>query len=67
MMCSRSSRGGASVGKALVDANIEKIFFIGSTGVGRKIMIQAAPDLKKSVLELNTRPFASILERYKGL
>ena len=45
-------QGGADTGRALVDSDVEKIFFIGSTGVGRQIMIQAAPELKKSVLEL---------------
>ncbi|MFH1940965.1 MAG: aldehyde dehydrogenase family protein [bacterium] len=45
-------QGGPSVGGALVDSDVEKIFFTGSTDVGRLIMKQAAPKLKKCVLEL---------------
>lgn len=45
-------QGYGDVGRALVDSNIEKIFFTGSTNVGRLIMEQASKDLKKTVLEL---------------
>jgi succinate-semialdehyde dehydrogenase/glutarate-semialdehyde dehydrogenase len=44
--------GTADVGKALVDADIEKIFFTGSTEVGRQILMQASHTLKKCVLEM---------------
>jgi succinate-semialdehyde dehydrogenase/glutarate-semialdehyde dehydrogenase len=45
-------QGSGETGKALVDSSVEKIFFTGSTGVGQKVMQQAAGNLKKVVLEL---------------
>lgn len=44
--------GGAEVGRAIVDADVEKVFFTGSTEVGKIILKQASPDLKKTVLEM---------------
>jgi acyl-CoA reductase-like NAD-dependent aldehyde dehydrogenase len=44
--------GGGDVGAALVDAPTERIFFTGSTAVGRKVMEHASRSLKKAVLEL---------------
>jgi acyl-CoA reductase-like NAD-dependent aldehyde dehydrogenase len=45
-------QGNAQQGKALVDAPVEKIFFTGSTDVGREVLKQASPTLKKCVLEM---------------
>lgn len=45
-------QGGAEQGRALVDSSVEKIFFTGSTGVGKSIYGQAASILKKCVLEM---------------
>jgi len=45
-------QGYGSVGSALVNSSVEKIFFTGSTTVGQKVMQQAAGSLKKVVLEL---------------
>ncbi|MBN2415031.1 aldehyde dehydrogenase family protein [bacterium] len=45
-------QGGADQGRALVDSSVEKIFFTGSTAVGKMIYRQAAASLKKCVLEM---------------
>ena len=45
-------QGGADQGRALVGSSVEKIFFTGSTDVGRKIYKQASDSLKKCVLEM---------------
>jgi acyl-CoA reductase-like NAD-dependent aldehyde dehydrogenase len=55
-------QGGPDVGRALVDSNVEKIFFTGSTEVGRRIMARAAPNLKKCVLELGGNDAAIICD-----
>lgn len=55
-------QGGAPTGKALVGSKVEKIFFTGSTEVGRKIMLQAASALKKTVLELGGSDPAIVCE-----
>jgi succinate-semialdehyde dehydrogenase/glutarate-semialdehyde dehydrogenase len=48
----RAVVGGAHVGQALVASDVVKIFFTGSTQVGRAVYQQAAGLLKKCVLEL---------------
>jgi acyl-CoA reductase-like NAD-dependent aldehyde dehydrogenase len=48
----RVVQGRGDTGQALVDSPVEKIFFTGSTEVGRHIMRQAAPALGKVVLEM---------------
>jgi len=45
-------QGGADQGKALIESPVEKIFFTGSTRVGRIIYSLAAQHLKKCVLEM---------------
>jgi len=45
-------QGGSEIGKALVGSSIEKIFFTGSTEVGKEVLRQASHTLKKSVLEM---------------
>jgi len=45
-------QGGADQGRALVGSSVEKIFFTGSTDVGRRIYKQASDSLKKCVLEM---------------
>ncbi len=45
-------QGGATQGKALINAGVEKIFFTGSTGVGNNIFQQCACLLMKNVLEM---------------
>lgn len=45
-------QGRGETGRALVSSNVEKIFFTGSTEVGGRILEQAAPLLKKVVLEM---------------
>jgi succinate-semialdehyde dehydrogenase/glutarate-semialdehyde dehydrogenase len=45
-------QGDWRVGDALVRSSVTKIFFTGSTSVGKAILAQAAPSLKKVVLEL---------------
>jgi succinate-semialdehyde dehydrogenase/glutarate-semialdehyde dehydrogenase len=55
-------QGYASVGQALVHSSVEKIFFTGSTEVGGLVMEQAAPALKKVVLELGGNDPAIVCE-----
>lgn len=45
-------QGGVDQGKALVGSPVEKVFFTGSTVVGKKIFQQASTSLKKCVLEM---------------
>lgn len=45
-------QGKGDVGQELVQSDVEKIFFTGSTQVGQKVMQQAARSLKKVVLEM---------------
>jgi len=45
-------QGGAKPGKALVESSVAKIFFTGSTKVGKIIYNSAAKQLKKCVLEM---------------
>jgi len=40
-------QGGRDVGEALVSSKVTKVFFTGSTSVGKAIMGQAAPSLKR--------------------
>ncbi|MDB4967718.1 MAG: Aldehyde dehydrogenase [Myxococcales bacterium] len=44
--------GGAETGQALVQSGVEKIFFTGSPGNGKKVMVAAAETLTPVVLEL---------------
>lgn len=44
--------GGGDVAEQLVKSNIDKIFFTGSTAIGRKVALAAAEGLKPSCLEL---------------
>lgn len=44
--------GGAEVGKALVSGDIDKLFFTGSTNVGKAVAVAAAKRLLPTVLEL---------------
>ena len=44
--------GDASTGEALIAANVGKIFFTGSVGVGKEVMASAARNLTPLVLEL---------------
>ena len=44
------------------DPRVDMVSFVGSSGVGRKIMEQAAPTLKKVVLELGGKSAAVILD-----
>jgi acyl-CoA reductase-like NAD-dependent aldehyde dehydrogenase len=55
-------QGCGDVGAALVDAPTERIFFTGSTGVGRKVMEHASRSLKKAVLELGGSDPAVVCE-----
>lgn len=50
--------GGATVGAALVDGDIDKLFFTGSTAVGKRVALAAAERLLPVVLELGGKdPF----------
>ena len=44
--------GDSKTGEALVKANVDKIFFTGSVGVGRRVMIDCAENVTPLVLEL---------------
>ena len=44
--------GRGEIGRVLVDSDVEKVFFTGSTEVGQRIMVQAAASLRKVVLEM---------------
>lgn len=44
--------GGSEVGQSLVEAQVDKIFFTGSTAVGRKVAVTAAQRLTPTCLEL---------------
>lgn len=46
------TQGDHRTGEALVKSTVEKVFFTGSTAVGRKVMKTAAHSLKKVVLEM---------------
>lgn len=50
--------GGADTGRALVRGGVQKVIFIGSTGVGRAVMRDAADTLTPVTLELGGKdPF----------
>lgn len=50
--------GGGDIGAALVDGEIDKLYFTGSTAVGRKVALSAAKRLLPVVLELGGKdPF----------
>jgi acyl-CoA reductase-like NAD-dependent aldehyde dehydrogenase len=55
-------QGRGDVGAALVDAPTERIFFTGSTDVGRRVMEHASRSLKKAVLELGGSDPAIVCE-----
>jgi acyl-CoA reductase-like NAD-dependent aldehyde dehydrogenase len=55
-------QGFGDAGAALVDARTERIFFTGSTEVGRKVMEHASRSLKKAVLELGGSDPALVCE-----
>ena len=48
----RTVHGGGSVGRALVESSVAKIFFTGSVEVGREVGVACAERMKGSVLEL---------------
>src|SRR5688500_16655965 len=48
----RTVHGGGAVGQALVESSAQKIFFTGSTEVGRGVGVACARRLKSAVLEL---------------
>lgn len=54
--------GQGQTGQALIASDVAKIFFTGSTLVGRKVMQQAAASLKKCVLELGGNDPALVCE-----
>ena len=54
--------GRGDVGSALVQSNVEKLFFVGSTEVGQMIMEEASRSLKKVVLELGGHDPAIVCE-----
>ncbi len=58
----RVVQGKAGTGHALAASKVEKLFFTGSTEVGRRIMEQAAPSLKKVVLEMGGNDAAVVCE-----
>jgi succinate-semialdehyde dehydrogenase/glutarate-semialdehyde dehydrogenase len=55
-------QGSASVGKALVESGVEKVFFTGSTQVGQQVMEHASRSLKKVVLEMGGSDPAVVCE-----
>ncbi|MCP5046921.1 MAG: aldehyde dehydrogenase family protein [bacterium] len=55
-------QGGGDVGRALVDSSVVKVFFTGSTAVGRRVMEQAAKNLKPVVLEMGGSDPAIVCE-----
>jgi acyl-CoA reductase-like NAD-dependent aldehyde dehydrogenase len=55
-------QGGAEVGAALVDAPCDKLSFIGSTAVGRRVAEAAAKHLTPVVMELGGKDAAIVLE-----
>ena len=54
--------GDGHVGKALVQSNVDKIFFTGSTHVGRKILHESASSFTKAVLEMGGSDPAIVCE-----
>jgi acyl-CoA reductase-like NAD-dependent aldehyde dehydrogenase len=55
-------QGGADVGAALIDAPCDKLSFIGSTAVGRKVAQAAAKHLTPVVMELGGQDAAIVCE-----
>ncbi len=55
-------QGAGETGKALVQSGVEKVFFTGSTDVGRKILQEAAGSLAKCVLEMGGSDAAIVCE-----
>ncbi|MBN2029880.1 aldehyde dehydrogenase [bacterium] len=55
-------QGKGDVGQGLVQSEVEKVFFTGSTQVGQKVMQQAAHSLKKVVLEMGGNDPAIVCE-----
>lgn len=58
----RIIQGGPDQGRALVDSSVRKIFFTGSTEVGRMIYGQASGSLKDCVLEMGGSDPAIVCE-----
>ena len=56
------AHGGGDVGEALVKSNINMIAFTGSLQTGRNIMANAAPQLKRLVMELGGNDPMIVLE-----
>jgi acyl-CoA reductase-like NAD-dependent aldehyde dehydrogenase len=54
--------GGGEAGRALVAAGVDKLIFVGSTGVGRAVMRAAADTLTPVVLELGGKDAFVLLE-----
>lgn len=54
--------GGAETGRALVEGEIDKMVFVGSTGVGRHVMKSCAARLTPVVLELGGKDPFIVLE-----
>jgi acyl-CoA reductase-like NAD-dependent aldehyde dehydrogenase len=55
-------QGSGPIGSALVKSSVDKIFFTGSTDIGRKVMRQASENLKNVVLELGGNDPAIVCE-----
>lgn len=54
--------GEGDVGKALIESDIDKVFFTGSTGIGKKVSETAAKRLLPTVLELGGKDCFIICE-----
>ncbi|MBN2103274.1 aldehyde dehydrogenase family protein [bacterium] len=55
-------QGEGRTGAALVKSSVDKVFFTGSTGIGRKVMETAAQSMKKVVLEMGGSDPAIVCE-----
>jgi succinate-semialdehyde dehydrogenase/glutarate-semialdehyde dehydrogenase len=55
-------QGYASCGRSLLDSEVDKIFFTGSTEIGHQVMSRAAKSLKSVVLELGGNDPAIVCE-----
>jgi len=55
-------QGDGRVGKALVQSNVDKLFFTGSTNIGQKILHESAVSFTKAVLEMGGSDAAVVCE-----
>ncbi len=53
--------GGADVGRAVVDADVDHVTFVGSTGAGRKVAARCGERLLPAVIELGGKAPAIVL------